>query len=147
MTKDVLVRVRGTQILDDTHDSVEVITGGSYYLKDGKHYILYDESVEGVDEATGNTVKASERTVEVLKRGPVTARMVFEKGKKHLANYVTPVGLIVLGITTTELAVAAEEEEVRVHLEYALEMNGEFVSNCRMDISAAPRREGLRLLK
>lgn len=29
-------------------EPVEIITPASYYLKNGKHYVLYDEVVEGV---------------------------------------------------------------------------------------------------
>ena len=37
MTKDVLVSVTGTQFFGDGQDAVEIITPGTYYLKNGKH--------------------------------------------------------------------------------------------------------------
>lgn len=147
MTKDVLVSVRGTQIMSEEHDTIEVITAGTYCVKNGKHYIIYEEAVEGVDEATKNTVKADPSKVEVIKRGPVKTRLVFEKGKKYLANYMTPLGLIVLGITTKDLSAVEEEDTVRISLNYVLEMNGEYVSNCLLEVSACSRREGALNLK
>ena len=142
MTEDVLVSVKGTQIVDGEHETIEVITAGSYYEKEGRHYLLYDEAVEGLDAMTHNRIRVSGESVEVTKHGPVNSSMKFEQGKKNMANYVTPLGLIVLGLTTSSLNVEKEENEFRVHIEYALEMNGEYVSNCRMEISARPRTEG-----
>ena len=36
MTKDVLVSVKGTQIMEDEDDVVEIITSRSWYEKNGK---------------------------------------------------------------------------------------------------------------
>ena len=47
MTRDVLVRISGLQLIDGEHDDVEVITSGDYFWKNGKHYILYDEVIDG----------------------------------------------------------------------------------------------------
>lgn len=67
MTKDVLVSVTGTQFFGDGQDAVEIITPGTYYLKNGKHYILYDEAIADTDIVTHNTVKAAPGKVEVAK--------------------------------------------------------------------------------
>ena len=40
MTKDVLVSVRGAHIADGETNNLEVIMAGSYYFKNGKHYII-----------------------------------------------------------------------------------------------------------
>ena len=45
MTKDILVRVRGVQTIGEEEDTVEMITPGTYYVKNGKQYLLYDESL------------------------------------------------------------------------------------------------------
>ena len=105
MTKDVLVRVKGTQFMDDENDVIEMITAGTFNEKNGKKYLIYDETiVEGGDQ-THNIVKIWPDKVEVTKRGLVDTHMTFECGKKHMCNYMTPVGLIILGITTSALEV------------------------------------------
>ena len=51
MTKEVLVTISGLQFSPETeNESVELITSGSYYKKNGKHYIIYDEVNEGFSE-------------------------------------------------------------------------------------------------
>ena len=56
MTKDVLISISGLQFAGgENSEPVEVITSGSYYKKNGRHYILYDE----VAEDTAGTTKIS----------------------------------------------------------------------------------------
>ena len=73
MTKDIMLRISGVQFPDGEENSeeMEVITSGSYFEKDGRHYIKYDEvqeelvSVkEEITEGTnGKTVFAKEEPV------------------------------------------------------------------------------------
>ena len=41
MTKDVLVSISGAHMVDGDSDDVSVITAGSYFCKNGKHYGAY----------------------------------------------------------------------------------------------------------
>ncbi len=91
MKKDVLVSVRGTQFLEDDRDTIEVITAGSYYERNGKHYLLYDETIDGTAVPVHNRVKAAPGIVEVIKSGAVDCRMVFECGKKKHGQLCDPV--------------------------------------------------------
>lgn len=147
MTKDVLVSIKGTQFSGGENDTIEIITSGNYFEKNGKDYLLYDEAIEETDSVTHNTVRIRPDKIEVVKRGLVESRMTFECGRKHMANYQTPMGLIVLGVTTRELNVEKSEDTIHIYIEYALEMNGEFVSNCRMEIRAGSSKAQILNLK
>ena len=46
MTKDILINISGLQMDVDPNDPIEMMTTGAYYLRNGKHYILYDELSE-----------------------------------------------------------------------------------------------------
>ena len=63
MTKDVLISISGLHFEvggeSGEGEPVEIITPASYYLKNGKHYVLYDEVVEGVPGTVKNTIKIS----------------------------------------------------------------------------------------
>ena len=48
MTKEILLSISGLHMLEEEDGNVEVVTAGDYYNRNGKHYILYDEVVEGV---------------------------------------------------------------------------------------------------
>ena len=146
MAKDVLVSVKGTQFIDGEKDSVEVITSGTWYEKNGKQYLLYEETYEGMQVTTKNTVKIPPEIVEVTKKGAISSRMVYELGKQHMSDYMTPMGLIVLGITTKDICVEADQDKLHLELKYAMEMNGQFVSDSILEITATVRgTEALRL--
>ena len=56
MTKDVLISISGLQFAGgENSEPVEVITSGSYYKKNGRHYILYDEVAEDTAGTTKNS--------------------------------------------------------------------------------------------
>lgn len=139
MAKDVLVSVKGTQFIDGEKDSIEVITSGTWYEKNGKQYLLYEETYEGMQVTTKNTVKITPEIVEVTKKGAISSRMVYENGKQHMSDYMTPMGLIVLGITTKDIFVEADSDKLRLELRYAMEMNGQFVSESTLEITATVR--------
>ena len=41
MTKDVIVTISGLQFAQETEtEPVEIVTAGSYYKKNGKHYMM-----------------------------------------------------------------------------------------------------------
>ena len=56
MTKNVLVSIVGMHygVDDESGDSepLEVITPATYYFKNNKHYILYEEVLEGTTDIT-----------------------------------------------------------------------------------------------
>lgn len=139
MAKDVLLSVKGTQVIDGEKDTVEVITAGTWYEKNGKQYLVYEETYEEMQVTTKNTVKISPDLVEVTKKGAISSKMIYERGKQHMSNYVTPMGLIVLGITTKDIFVEANAEKLQVEIEYAMEMNGQFVSNSTLSMTATVR--------
>ena len=93
MTKDVLITIAGmhTDAIekgDLTDGPIEVVTPASYFCKNGKHYILYDEVAEGIPGVTKNKIKISDKNmIEIMKNGITNTHMIFEQGKKHLTGY------------------------------------------------------------
>lgn len=142
MAKDVLVSVKGTQVIDGERDSIEVITSGTWYEKNGKQYIMYEETYEEMQATTKNIVKISPELVEVTKKGAITSKMVYEQGKQHMSNYMTPMGLIVLGITTKDIFVEASEDSLHLEIQYAMEMNGQFVCESVLEMNVTVKGMG-----
>lgn len=80
MTKEVLVTISGLQFSPETEsESVELITSGSYYKKNGKHYIIYDEVNEGFSETTRNIIKLNDDFMDITRRGVSNVHMMFEE--------------------------------------------------------------------
>ena len=84
MTKDILLKIKGLQFLEEnSEEQVEVITPASYFHKDGKHYIKYDEVMEGFDGSIQNLIKVNDRSLEVTKRGLANVHMILRKIKER----------------------------------------------------------------
>ena len=88
MTKDVLISISGLQmdVLEEEkeYEAIEVVAPANYFLKNGKHYILFDEVTEGIPGITKNRIKITgEDALEVMKSGVSNVHMVFEKNKKE----------------------------------------------------------------
>ena len=99
MTKDVLISISGLQFAEgENSEPVEVITSGSYYKKNGKHYILYDEVAEDTAGTTKNIIKLGDEVLDITKRGETNVHMMFEKDKKNVTYYYTPYGNLLIGI-------------------------------------------------
>ena len=132
MTKDVQITIRGVHTLDHEDNDVEMIVRGDYYQKNGKHYILYEEILEGAEERVKNVIKISPSSMDIIKKGVTNSRMLFEKNKKNLSCYSTPVGNLVIGIQANHFYVEEQENSIKVNVDYSLDINYEHMSDCRI---------------
>lgn len=137
MTKDVLISIKGLQFESGNDEAVEMIAPGEYYLRNGKHYVLYEEIMEGAEgdhDISKNTVKIANNQVEILKKGGSNVHMVFVESQKNMTYYTTPFGQLLIGIFTNYVEVKEKEEVIEVKLKYELEINQTFVSDCEITI-------------
>lgn len=135
MTKDVLVTISGLQFMEEDSDSVELITSGSYYKRNGKHYVLYDEVQEGFEGVTKNTVKIAQDMMDITKKGVTNVHMMFEKNKKNLSYYYTPFGSLLVGIDAKKVDVTESEDNIDIKVKYNLEMNYEHLAECEISMN------------
>lgn len=143
MTKEVLVSIQGLQFADGSDsETVEVITSGDYYNKNGKHYIIYDEVMEGAPGTTKNIIKLGDEYLDITKRGETNVHMMFEKNKKNLTYYYTPFGSLLIGIDATKVAVKETEHDIHVTVDYALEVNYEHIADCTITMNVKSKEAG-----
>ena len=136
MTKDVIVTISGLQFAQETEtEPVEIVTAGSYYKKNGKHYIIYDEVMEGFEGSTKNIIKLTEDSLDVTKKGVTNVHMVFEENKKNITYYNTPFGNLFIGTDAERIQVEESEENINVNVAYALEANYEHLADCRIQMN------------
>lgn len=135
MTKEVLVQVSGMQYEVDSENPTVLVAAGTYYLKNGKHYILYDE-IDDDGQVSKNVIKISEQAVEVIRKGVVASHMVFEKGKENLTYYDVPYGSILMSIYTSKIQfVEKSSSRMELEIEYRLSVDGNYLSDCKIDIT------------
>ena len=146
MTKEVIVSICGLQAGPETDgEPIEMITSGEYFYKNNKHYIIYEEVAEGESQVTKNRIKLTSDSMELTKSGMVSVHMLFVENQKNITHYYTPYGGLNMGIATKNIDVQESEDEIRVSVEYALEINQEFVADC--DIKIVVKSKGINELK
>lgn len=144
MTEEVLVSVKGLHKMEGTeHDEIEMISPGKYYHRNGKHYILYEEAVEGTNEMVQNCIKLQEGRMELKKKGPLHSEMIFERDKKNTSWYCTPYGNMMAGIEVKEMEVNETSELIQVDVGYSLEMNYEHMADCNITVKVMAKDSGL----
>lgn len=141
MTKDVLVKVRGKQIGLEDEDEIEIINVGSYYERNGKKFIRYEEFQEEQGSVL-NMIKLDGSSVEITKKGSVGVQLIFRQGEKVNSCYETPFGNMMMGIYTNSVSWTESEELIEVNLSYIIEMNGEFLSDAEVYIRVEPQDVG-----
>ena len=134
MTKDVLISLRGLQFdqSDSDVEKIETIMPGSYYEKNGSHYVLYDEIMEGFSEPVKNRLKFGEHALELTRSGAVNVHMIFEENRKNMTSYNTPYGNILIGIDTRKIHITQESDRIVVDVDYALDVNYEYLADCQI---------------
>lgn len=136
MTNRVLLTIAGLQFMDGDEESpVELVTTGNYYYRNGKHYILYDELVEGHAERIQNIVKIGKDSLEVMKKGLSGVHMVFERDKKNVSTYSTPFGNLTVGILTHRIKIEESETDIDVEVGYSLDINERYLAACSIRLN------------
>ena len=132
MTKEVLITIKGIQLIDGEESGIELMVTGNYYQKNGKHYIQYEESVEGFQGTIKNMLKLTPYSLDMIKKGLTNTRMLFEKDKKTISAYSTPMGSMDLGIYTNRFEIEETKDFLKVDVGYALDINYEHISDSRI---------------
>lgn len=135
MNKDVLVSISGLQFISDAQESLEMITIGDYYKRNGKHYLLFNERLEGFDGVTQNTIKFHDGLVDITKKGVSNVHMVFAEKQKNVTYYDTPFGNLLIGLCANRIDIKENENAIDIKIDYSLDINYEFVSDCSITIS------------
>lgn len=145
MTKDVLVSVSGLQKAVNEMESydeepIEVISAGTYYFKDGKHFIFFEEMAEGIPGVTKTQIRLNGKdSLEVRKKGIANVNMVFEKNKNNRCFYQTPFGQINLGIFTKEIKIEESEDNINIRADYNMDVDYEPLAECTIRINVKPK--------
>lgn len=139
MTKDVLITISGMQF--STGDiPIELKTLGSYYLKNNKHYVLYEEMPEDNESVIKNIVKFYDGYFEMTKKGGNSSYLLFERGKKTSTVYQTIAGPLQIDAVTHYMSMEETDNELIVYIKYTLDINYRFVSDCEVTFKVRARK-------
>lgn len=121
-----LITIIGHQKFDDDKDQVEMKTVGTVEYDDDNYIIRYNEELENSTaplRAKLNIAK-DESKVEMIKSGAYSSCLIIEKSKRHLCNYGTEYGDMLMGIFGREVENDFNESEGTFKFSYDIDING-----------------------
>jgi len=115
-------------------ESIELVTQGQLYEKDGISYITYKEFLvtDGteMDEGSNTMLKLCQEYVSLFRKGSIEQRQEFRLGRLCASSYITPYGSFDMGVFTNALFLLRSEcgNISGVNLEYELYLDGHWQS-------------------
>ncbi len=135
MTKEVTIKIKGKQSYPQG-ENVETMTevAGEYYLRNGVHYVMFEETEAGFTQSTRSMLKVRGKQVELMKKGLIQSNMLFEEGKLHTTEYRTPFGVVPMGVQTKHIRILEEKNALMVQIDYELHANESLMADCAIRI-------------
>ena len=136
MSINVIISVKGTQVYEHGEADVqELITTGTYYSKDGAYFIMYTESEVTGMSGTTTFLRAEPARVILNRTGTSQQRQIFEIGLRHLGNYITLYGVMLMAVIPSEVEVNLTDIGGSINLEYELEVENQKISDNRLSLT------------
>lgn len=139
MTKKALITIIGCQKYDgDTErDKIEMKTVGTLEEHDDSFTIRYNEELEANKGSikTKLNIAKDESKVEMIKSGPYSSCLIIEKSKRHLCNYGTEYGDMLMGIFGKAVENNYGENEGSFKFCYDIDINGVISSQNEVTIN------------
>ena len=79
-------------------------------------------------------IKASDSTVEIIRKGAFNSCLVFRKDRCCMTPYNTPFGTLMVGINTKDLIILEDKDILIIKINYSLDINYDHVSDCCVEI-------------
>ena len=138
MTREITISIEGLQP-GQAQDSIRVKAQGTYDIRNGMHYIHYEEVSEDNGDISSNLIKISTQRIEMIKKGSISTQMSFDLRNDTKALYQTPFGNLNFNIHTVYLKVKEREEELIAELHYSLSSEEDLISDNAIIIKVSPQ--------
>lgn len=130
MEEKHLIHICNKQTIHGETEEICLTTIGTYTKKGGNRYIIYQE----YDQETGQPSQSS--TLKIMPNDSVTlirnqiyrTNLVLEEGKRHLCQYGTQFGNIMLGVFTKSVNIALDDRGGSLEAKYTLDVDTNLAS-------------------
>lgn len=133
--KEVLIEIKGTQILPEGDpDTTVFTTTGTLEVNNDGFLLSYKESeMIGADNVS-TEINVNGDTVVLTRTGGMESQLTIEKGRRHTCLYNTPQGDFVIGIFGESLMTELFETEGKIYMSYTIDVYSGLLSKNIMEI-------------
>lgn len=152
--KDIMLKITGRQINRNNEieeDSVEFMTEGKLYKKNGSTYVVYEETEMSGLEGVKTTLRIDDASGAVrMKRygsGIIMDTVLeFKKGERFSSLYDTPFGAVPVEVLTYKIenGISPEEGTGRLYIDYEISLRGLAESHSFLGIEVTPVQQAQR---
>ena len=133
---DVLINIKGNQIIDGQDNITELTTVGKLECRDGKTYLRYEDSASmGVDGVYSVIKIDGKDTVTIQRTGDLQSRLYIRKGQRNICHYETACGNMELGIFGTSVKADLNDNYGKIDLRYTIDINHGLISENTIEIT------------
>ncbi len=127
------ITIDDLHIIDGEKESSSVTLFGNVMPLSQGFKIHYKETGTGY-EGCFVTLEADENKVTMTRTGALNSQMVIEKNVRNLSEYVTPLGVMDLGITGKEIKTDISKDGGTLIFSYTIDVNGEPMSENELSV-------------
>lgn len=130
MEEKHLIHICNKQTISGVTEEISLTTMGTYTEKNTSRYIIYQE----YDQKTGqpmqtSTLKiASNHSITLMRNNIHRTNLVLEEGKRHLCQYGTQFGSVMLGVFTELVNINLDNHGGSLEARYTLDLDTNLVS-------------------
>ena len=123
LKENYIIRIKSRIEQDGETEQIELMTRGSFTLREGSYYITYRETETTGYEGNVTTLKiaADASRVALLRFGPQASQLIIEKGVRHVCHYETGVGALTLGVAADEIRCQLTDAGGQAFFSYTLD--------------------------
>ena len=132
---NIVLEIKSTQEIDGQSDNTEFVSYGKYLYSEKGVEVTYDESVAlGVDNVTTNLTVDKNGVVKIIRNNGDFGCLVVEEGKRHLCQYHTAYGNLMIGIYGNKVENELKSDGGNLTLIYSIEVNSGLLSRNKVEI-------------
>lgn len=130
MQENYLISIKGRQRVDDETGEVELTTFGSYVRRGDSRYIVYKEYTSEDKNKTRTSILKVDggNKVTLMRGGEDSTRLILERGKRHLCQYDTEFGNMMIGVFTSRVQSELDDLGGKLEVSYTLDINSSLSS-------------------
>ncbi|MBE6809454.1 MAG: DUF1934 domain-containing protein [Ruminococcaceae bacterium] len=138
--KKILVKVKGTQVIDGESAVIELTTEGTLREFEGDYIITYsdDPTESGTQTKTQLTIQKN-GTVILDRRGDLNSRLIITEGERNNCLYAIPQGSMTLGIYGKQVKSNMSSCGGSLKMVYSIDMNLTPLSDNKVEIFVEER--------
>lgn len=130
MEENHVITICNRQTINGETDEICLTTMGTYAEKSGNRYIIYQE----YDQETGQPTQTStlkitpNHAITLMRNNTNRTNLILEEGKRHLCQYGTQFGSIMLGVFTNLIKIDLNDQGGSLQANYTLDLDTNLAS-------------------